>query len=250
MIPAGSHSSRAVVTGGLQQPTRIRYGPYLGIPIWPCSGRGLPSHRCYHPRGALLPHPFTLTAKPLAPRRRLRGGLLSAALSVSSRFPGVTWRPVLWSPDFPLAAKAQAPAASGCLASSAFSLRLWTLVCQRESWPLGAKIRWEFGWRQTPSAGGGAVDPGCQPVSWPLGAKIRWEGGGAGCFSGFCWEVGFKRLGGRGLGIGLPRPGRSGRPFGHRTGASSPAPPWRGAVPPPRRPARAVDPMALGPVPR
>ena len=29
------------------------------------------------------------------------GGLLSAALSVGSRPPGVTWRLVLWSPDFP-----------------------------------------------------------------------------------------------------------------------------------------------------
>ena len=29
------------------------------------------------------------------------GGLLSAALSVGSRPPGITWRLVLWSPDFP-----------------------------------------------------------------------------------------------------------------------------------------------------
>jgi len=29
------------------------------------------------------------------------GGLLSAALSVGSRPPGVTWHLVLWSPDFP-----------------------------------------------------------------------------------------------------------------------------------------------------
>ena len=31
-----------------------------------------------------------------------RGGILSVALAVSSRFPGVTWHPALWSPDFPL----------------------------------------------------------------------------------------------------------------------------------------------------
>ena len=30
------------------------------------------------------------------------GGLLSAALSVGSHPPGVTWRSALWSPDFPL----------------------------------------------------------------------------------------------------------------------------------------------------
>ncbi len=49
---------------------------------------------CYQPRGALLPHHFTLT-------RRLSGGMLSVALAVGSRPPGVTWRPALWSPDFP-----------------------------------------------------------------------------------------------------------------------------------------------------
>ena len=31
-------------------------------PIWSCSGRGLPCHRCCHRRGALLPHRFTLAA--------------------------------------------------------------------------------------------------------------------------------------------------------------------------------------------
>ena len=51
---------------------------------------------CCQPRGALLPHRFTLTGA----RRRL-GGLLSAALSVGSRRPGVTWHLALWSPDFP-----------------------------------------------------------------------------------------------------------------------------------------------------
>ncbi len=54
---------------------------------------------CCHPRGALLPHPFTLAG--VSEMTRL-GGLLSAALSVGSRPPGVTWRPALRSPDFPL----------------------------------------------------------------------------------------------------------------------------------------------------
>ena len=31
-------------------------------PIWSCSRRGLPCHCRYRQRGALLPHPFTLTA--------------------------------------------------------------------------------------------------------------------------------------------------------------------------------------------
>jgi len=51
---------------------------------------------CYQPRGALLPHLFTLTSLP-----KQAGGFLSAALSVGSRRPGVTWHSALWSPDFP-----------------------------------------------------------------------------------------------------------------------------------------------------
>ena len=66
-------------------------------PIWSCSGRGLPCRLRYRRRGALLPHHFTLT--PLA--RGERGGIFSVALAVGLRLPGVTWRPVLWSPDFP-----------------------------------------------------------------------------------------------------------------------------------------------------
>jgi len=40
------------------------------------------------------------TFSPLPALARL-GGLLSAALSVGSRLPGVTWHSALWSPDFP-----------------------------------------------------------------------------------------------------------------------------------------------------
>ena len=52
---------------------------------------------CCHRCGALLPHPFTLTGY-----RSSLGGLLSAALSVGSHPPGVTWHSARWSPDFPL----------------------------------------------------------------------------------------------------------------------------------------------------
>ena len=96
-----SHSSRTCVTTGLQQPTRIqRAGTSPRIPIWSCSKWGLPCRGMLPPRGALLPHPFTLTGKPFS-RRTCLGGLLSAALSVGSRPPGVTWHFALWSPDFP-----------------------------------------------------------------------------------------------------------------------------------------------------
>jgi len=47
----------------LKQPTRKRRGPRHGFPIWSCSEWGLPCHFCYQKRGALLPHPFTLTSR-------------------------------------------------------------------------------------------------------------------------------------------------------------------------------------------
>ncbi len=53
------------------------------IPIWSCSRRGLPCRACCQPRGALLPHPFTLTLI-------TEGGLLSVALSLGLPPPGIT----------------------------------------------------------------------------------------------------------------------------------------------------------------
>ncbi len=58
-----------------------------------------PATHCCQACGALLPHHFTLTcgldaSSPI-------GGIFSVALSVGSRRPGITWRPALWSPDFP-----------------------------------------------------------------------------------------------------------------------------------------------------
>ncbi len=52
--------------------------------------------------GALLPHRFTLTCAATGEPIVAIGGLLSAALSLTSRSVGVTDNPVLWSPDFPL----------------------------------------------------------------------------------------------------------------------------------------------------
>ncbi len=64
---------------------------------------------CYQSRGALLPHLFTLTDDV--------GGLFSVALSMGSRPPGVTWRPVRRSPDFPLRYRSDCLADSGSLGS-------------------------------------------------------------------------------------------------------------------------------------
>ncbi len=71
-------------------------GRTLCSSIWSCSRWGLPCHFCCQKRGALLPHPFTLTDLP-----KQTGGILSVALAVGSRLPGVTWHLTLWSPDFP-----------------------------------------------------------------------------------------------------------------------------------------------------
>ena len=114
VIPLGcpSPDTSSSLPGNAHGPcTAIRTNPIACFPIWPCSERGLPCHPCYQERGALLPHPFTLTSDGMS---RPLGGLLSVALSVDLRPPGVTWRSALWSPDFP-----PAPCGtSDCLANS------------------------------------------------------------------------------------------------------------------------------------
>ena len=80
------------------------------FPIWPCSGRGLPCRE-------RLPVARCALTAPFQPCLILRfdtkaiGGLLSVALSVASRPPGVTWHPALRSPDFPPLPPLQASAA-------------------------------------------------------------------------------------------------------------------------------------------
>ena len=65
---AGSHSSRTTLAGRLVQPTRAAATerrrtdePSGATPIWSCSRWGLPCRSRCRSRGALLPHPFTLT---------------------------------------------------------------------------------------------------------------------------------------------------------------------------------------------
>jgi hypothetical protein len=84
------------------------------FPIWSCSRWGLPCRRVLPPARCALTAPFHPCRPQRLPRRRDRknparsvtngcvlGGLLSVALSVGSRPPGVTWHLALWSPDFP-----------------------------------------------------------------------------------------------------------------------------------------------------
>jgi hypothetical protein len=64
------------------------------VPTWSCSRWGLPCRRRRRRRGALLPHPFTVTR-----RSETRAGrLLSVALSLGSPPPGVTRHRVSMEP--------------------------------------------------------------------------------------------------------------------------------------------------------
>jgi len=112
---AGNHSSGMHVAVHLERPTRkharvARCGLHRMLPYLALLQAGfavpspLPSTRC------------ALTA-PFHPCRRAcarLGGLLSVALSVGSRPPGVTWRLTLRSPDFPPSSCEN----GGCLADS------------------------------------------------------------------------------------------------------------------------------------
>jgi hypothetical protein len=67
-------------------------------PIWSCSGRGLPCHRVLPPARCALTAPFHPYRR--AAEATCLGGLLSVALSVGSRPPGVTWRLALGARTF------------------------------------------------------------------------------------------------------------------------------------------------------
>ncbi len=69
----GDWAGDALITTALRPPYRV-------TPIWSCSRWGLQCRCRRRLRGALLPHPFTLTAQDVCPG----GGLLSVALSLGS----------------------------------------------------------------------------------------------------------------------------------------------------------------------
>lgn len=69
-------------------PTRATpYGTLFGL----ASGGVYLATYCYQQCGALLPHHFNLTCESLDSI----GGILSVALAVGLRRPGVTWHPAL-----------------------------------------------------------------------------------------------------------------------------------------------------------
>ncbi len=77
-------------------------------PTWSCSRWGFPCRRRCRRRGALLPHRFTLAARPAC--RRRAGGVLSVALSLGSPPPGVTRHRTSVEPGL---SSPRAPAESG-----------------------------------------------------------------------------------------------------------------------------------------
>ncbi len=91
------HSSGTPVAGRLLQPTRAavrkRTCPRKGgraTPIRFCSRWGLPCHDRYRPRGALLPHPFTLTCR--LPRRRFAFCGTFPGVAPAGRYPAPCFR--------------------------------------------------------------------------------------------------------------------------------------------------------------
>jgi hypothetical protein len=111
----GNHSSGMHVTVHLERPTRKH------ARVARCGLRRMLPYLALLQAGFTLPSPLPSTrcalTAPFHPCRRAcarLGGLLSVALSVGSRPPGVTWRRTLWSPDFPPLSCEN----GGCLADS------------------------------------------------------------------------------------------------------------------------------------
>jgi len=114
----GNHSSGAVVTERLLQPTRTAHVTGYTVPIWFCSGWGLPGRDCYQTRGALLPHPFSFSV----PKD---GSLLSVALSLRSPSPAINRHPVTWEPGLSSRAETRAIAQPSDRTVSKPAFALW-----------------------------------------------------------------------------------------------------------------------------
>jgi hypothetical protein len=95
----GGHPSRPSIAGRLVRPVPGNFGRATleRSPIWPCTGRGLPSRPVARTAGELLPHRFTLART----SEEAVGGLLSVALSLGFPRLDVIQRPALRCPDFP-----------------------------------------------------------------------------------------------------------------------------------------------------
>ena len=121
----GNHLSRQIVTNLLKRPTRT---------LMRVTPKG--SYLALLQVGFTLP--FRITTKAVRSYRTISplptnvGGLFSAALSVGSRPPGVTWHFTLWSPDFPL----KVITSSDCLADLYIIILALTIKCKLKSSPI------------------------------------------------------------------------------------------------------------------
>ena len=92
------HSSGTSVAGCLARPTRATARKKrlpacrrLAAPIWSCSRWGLPCRPCCQGRGALLPHPFTLTGL-IARNRRFAFCGTFPGVAPAGRYPAPSFR--------------------------------------------------------------------------------------------------------------------------------------------------------------
>ncbi len=136
-----NHSSGMYVTVHLKQPTRKQCGPHFTAPLLTV-GR-LPPYLVLLRVGFAVPSRVTTDAvrsyRTLSPLPATLacdlGGLLSVALSVGSRLPGVTWHSAQWSPDFPPLASCEV--CSDCLADSR---RAW---CRAPPQQASTSLNWQ-----------------------------------------------------------------------------------------------------------
>ena len=143
------HLGRPSPDASRDLPGRRRENPPRGrspgaAPIWSCSRWGLPCHRRYRRRGALLPHPFTLT--------RLRPGGLRRAVCFLWHFPWGRPRRALpgtvfpWSPDFPPPARVAREATirpSGISKGGGARPRRQGIECSPLTWILPGPSIWK-----------------------------------------------------------------------------------------------------------
>lgn len=131
----------------------------MRTPIWPCSGWSLPCRELLPAARCALTAPFHPYLIPLA---RAIGGLLSVALVVGLRPPGVTWHPALWSPDFPPlrpSPRKDDDEAATVWSASAQEYRGFTLACHARPFSLRIADRK----REPESEAGSALPAGERP---------------------------------------------------------------------------------------
>lgn len=137
---SGGHSSRAAVTGRLEQPTReLGRVTLRGLPLrrdtarslmWPCSRWGLPCRLRHRRRGGLLPRRFTLSCRACFQTRPVVSSLLHfPSRSRDRALPGIvlSGARTFLPPRFVLSARALRTGSRPAIACTASTGRKVTL---------------------------------------------------------------------------------------------------------------------------